>query len=62
MPAKNELYGATLWLGGITHVSNGSLMCRKNENSLSYGSMAYESWLLLGSTRSPASKGEFVNF
>lgn len=42
-----SFYEAMLWLGGITYVSNGLLMCRKNENVLSYGSMVYESWLLL---------------
>lgn len=48
MPTKNELYEAVLWLSGITHVSNGWLMCRKSENALSYGLVVYGFWLLLG--------------
>lgn len=48
MPAKNEFYEAVLWLSAITHVNNALLVCRKNENVLSCGSMVYEPWLHLG--------------
>lgn len=62
MPAKNELYEAMLWLSGITHVSNGLLVCRKNENVLSYGLNGVWILAISASTGSVASKGALVNY